>query len=539
MQGTSSSRTGEFIRPSDTSGGRDGFHGARAAAPLNLAWKWQEPMDKYRDLRLLLGGRSPLIVIESQDEKRVLQLLKNLVVGSAAATYRPLFRWTITDGLQRVDIDLAPQSHNADPAEVLGHIRATRQDGFYVLLDFHPYLEDPVNVRRLKDVCLDFEQCHRYVILLGHAVKIPPELESFAATFELELPDEGERARIVNDVAEEWSARNAGQKVRSDKQALSMLIRNLAGMPAEDTRRLARNAIYDDGAIRDDDLPKVMQAKYELLNQNGALSFEYETATFGKVGGMRRLKQWLAQRASVFRGDKDAPPLDPPRGILLTGVQGCGKSLAAKATAAAFGVPLLRLDIATIYNKYHGETERNLRESLTTADAMAPCVLWIDELEKGIASGRDETGTSKRVLGSFLTWMAERASRVFIVATANDISALPPELVRKGRFDEIFFVDLPNDDVRRDIFSLQLKDRELRPADFDLALLAARSDGFSGAEIEQLIVSGLYRAHASGNPLNTKILVQEIAATRPLSVTMAENIGALRQWATERAVYCD
>lgn len=496
-------------------------------------------MDKYRDLRLLLGGRSPLIVIESQDEKRVLQLLKNLVVGSAAATYRPLFRWTITDGLQRVDIDLAPQSHNADPAEVLGHIRATRQDGFYVLLDFHPYLEDPVNVRRLKDVCLDFEQCHRYVILLGHAVKIPPELESFAATFELELPDEGERARIVNDVAEEWSARNAGQRVRSDKQALSMLIRNLAGMPAEDTRRLARNAIYDDGAIRDDDLPKVMQAKYELLNQNGALSFEYETATFGKVGGMRRLKQWLAQRASVFRGDKDAPPLDPPRGILLTGVQGCGKSLAAKATAAAFGVPLLRLDIATIYNKYHGETERNLRESLTTADAMAPCVLWIDELEKGIASGRDETGTSKRVLGSFLTWMAERASRVFIVATANDISALPPELVRKGRFDEIFFVDLPNDDVRRDIFSLQLKDRELRPADFDLALLAARSDGFSGAEIEQLIVSGLYRAHASGNPLNTKILVQEIAATRPLSVTMAENIGALRQWATERAVYCD
>ncbi len=496
-------------------------------------------MDKYHDLQLLLTGRSPLLVIESHDEARVLDLIRNLVLNARAPNYRPLFRWAVTDGLQRVDIDMAPQPHNSEPSDVLGHIRASQQEGYYVLLDFHPYLTDPVNVRRLKDICLDFERSQRYVILVGHQIDVPPELSSFTASFELALPNEQERAEIVKAVAEEWSQQNAGQKVRSDQQALSLLVRNLSGIPAEDTRRLARNAIYDDGAIRRNDLPKVMQAKYEVLNQGGAVSFEYDTASFREVGGMRRLKQWLSQRASVFRADNAPPGLDPPRGILLTGIQGCGKSLAAKATAGAFAVPLLRLDMGSLYNKYHGETERNLRESLATADAMSPCVLWIDELEKAIAGGNDETGTSRRVLGTFLTWMAERTSRVFIVATANDISALPPELVRKGRFDEIFFVDLPDVDVRRSIFALQLEARELTPANFDLEQLAELTDGFSGAEIEQLVVSGLYRAHAAESDITTQILRQEISATRPLSVTMSEKIGALRRWAEERAVFSD
>jgi len=282
-----------------------------------------------------------------------------------------------------------------------------------------------------------------------------------------------------------------------------------------------------------------MQAKYELLNRGGALQFEHDTARFNDVGGLTRLKSWLQQRRPAFRGDGGAAHLDAPKGILLLGVQGCGKSLAAKATAGIFGVPLLRLDFGAIYDKYHGETERKLRESLKTADVMSPCVLWIDEIEKGIAGRGGETGTTQRVLGSFLTWMAERGSRVFVVATANDITTLPPELVRKGRFDEIFFVDLPNESVRTSILAIHLTNRKQSLKTFDLEKLSAATDGFSGAEIEQAIVSSLYAAHAQNEPLATNHILAEIEQTRPLSVVMAERIGAMRDWAAGRTVPCD
>jgi SpoVK/Ycf46/Vps4 family AAA+-type ATPase len=282
-----------------------------------------------------------------------------------------------------------------------------------------------------------------------------------------------------------------------------------------------------------------MKAKYELLNRGGALQFEYDTARFRDVGGLARLKSWLEQRRAVFRGDEDARHLDPPKGLLLIGVQGCGKSLAAKATAGAFGVPLLRLDLGAVYDKYHGETERKLRESLRAADVMAPCVLWLDEIEKGIAGRGGETGTTQRVLGTLLTWMAERKSHVFVVATANDISAMPPELVRKGRFDEIFFVDLPAADVRQTIFSIHLANRGQEMKAFDLATLAARSDGYSGAEIEQSVVAALYAAHARKEPLTTELIAAELEQTRPLSVVMGEQISGLRDWAEGRTVPAD
>ena len=282
-----------------------------------------------------------------------------------------------------------------------------------------------------------------------------------------------------------------------------------------------------------------MQAKYELLNRGGALQFEYDTARFKDVGGLQRLKAWLTQRRPAFRGDTSAAHLDTPKGILLLGIQGCGKSLAAKATAGLFGVPLLRLDFGSIYDKYHGETERKLRESLNTADVMAPCVLWIDEIEKGIAGRGGETGTTQRVLGSFLTWMAERNSHVFLVATANDISALPPELIRKGRFDEIFFADLPNATTRASIFLIHLKNRQQQPADFNIEQLAKVTDGFSGAEIEQAIVSSLYAAYAKRQKLLTAHVLEEIQRTRPLSVVMREQVAAMRDWAKGRTVPCD
>jgi ATP-dependent 26S proteasome regulatory subunit len=496
-------------------------------------------MDGNHDLELILRSRTPIIIIESQDEARMLELLKSIAFRRAVDNYIPLFRWTITDGLQRLDISLEPQVLNSDPTGALKHIRAVRKPGLYVLLDFHPFLEDPVNVRLLKDICIQFRDIERQIVLLSHQVSIPSELEGFSARFDMALPTEEERTQIVKKAVDEYNRESPDDKVQIDLKAHNLLIRNLAGLNFADTSRLARNAVYVDGAIAKSDLPKVMQAKYELLNRGGTLQFEYETATFSDVGGLTRLKTWLTQRRSAFRGDESAAHLDPPKGILLLGVQGCGKSLAAKATAAIFGVPLLRLDFGAIYDKYHGETERKLRESLNTADVMAPCVLWIDEIEKGIAGRGGETGTTQRVLGTFLTWLAENKSHVFVVATANDITALPPELVRKGRFDEIFFVDLPNEEIRASILAIHLSRREQSLANFDIKGLAAAMAGFSGAEIEQAVVAALYLAHAKKQALATEHIAVEVDQTRPLSVVMSERIENLRTWAAGRTVSCD
>ena len=496
-------------------------------------------MGQRHDLELILRSRSPIVVIETQDEARILEMLQSISIAATSDEYMPLFRWTITDGLQRLDIALEPQTLNSEPTDVLKHIRAVNKPGLYILLDFHPFLDDPVHVRLLKDICIRYPKTARQIVLISHKVTLPRELESFSARVDLALPSEAERRRIIEGIAEEWSRDNQGSRVQADAKAHKLLIQNLAGLTYADTERLARNAVYHDGAITKSDLPGVMKAKYELLNRGGALHFEYDTARFKDVGGMERLKTWLSQRKTAFRQDGSAAHLDPPKGILLIGIQGCGKSLAAKATAGIFGVPLVRLDFGSLYDKYHGETERKLRESLNTADVMSPCVLWIDEIEKGLAGRGGETGTTQRVLGTFLTWLAEKEGTVFVVATANDISAMPPELVRKGRFDEIFFVDLPPQRVRASIFAIHLTTRRQLLKDFDIETLSTISEGFSGAEIEQAVVSALYAAHAKDQPLSTEHLQQEIQQTKPLSIVMNERVSALRQWAEGRTVPCD
>lgn len=495
-------------------------------------------MNDRRDLQLVINSGMPIVVIETTDERSFLELLVELAVESPADGYRPVFRWSVTDGLQRLDLDLEPQRHNSKPEEVLRHIRAANTPGLFALLDFHPFLEDPVIVRLLKDIAIDARSTGVSILLISHELQLPSEIQSFCARFDLQLPDEAQRAQIVDSLITQYRGEHPDQEVRVDARALALLVKNLSGLTHADTKRLARNAVYQDGAITANDLPAVMQAKYELLNRDGALSFEYDTAGFEDIAGLRNLKVWLTQRKSAFASGRPEG-LDPPKGILLLGVQGCGKSLAAKAAAGVFGVPLLRLDFGTLYNKYHGETERNLRASVKTADVMSPCVLWVDEIEKGLATGNDESGTSKRVLGTFLTWMAERESEVLVVATANDISELPPELVRKGRFDEIFFVDLPSPSNRLEILSIHLRKRGLDPARFDLPQLVQATDDFAGAEIEQGIVSALYAAHAMRQEPGSTHLLAEFRKTRPLSVVMAERVTALRTWASGRTVPCD
>ena len=490
-------------------------------------------MSDRRDLQLVMQSGVPIILIETHDEARFLAMLTGLAVASTAREYRPLFRWSVTDGLQRLDLDLEPQTHNTNPDDVLKHVRAVTSPGIYVLLDFHPYLDDPVNVRLLKDIAIKAVRCDQIVMLVSHEINLPPELERLTARFTLKLPDDRERGKIVRAVIEDYQ-RASSSAANVDERAFELLVQNLAGLTHADTERLARNAVHQDGALNHSDIPAVMQAKYELLNQNGVLSFEYDTAQFADVGAFKKLKVWLAQRVKALR--EPNPNLDPPKGILLLGIQGCGKSLAAKAVAGAFGIPLLRLDFGALYNKYHGESERNLRESLSTAEVMSPCVLWIDEIEKSISTGNENTGTSQRILATVLTWMAERKGNVFLVATANDISALPPELIRKGRFDEIFFVDLPDPAQRAEIFTIHARSRGLDPAELDLPRLVHAADGFSGAEIEQSIVSALYAAHALKQPVAATHILAEIKRTRPLSVVMGERIAQLRHWARERTV---
>jgi ATP-dependent 26S proteasome regulatory subunit len=490
-------------------------------------------VESRQDLAVILASRVPIVVVETHDEQRFLDMVTGLVVRGRTEDYRPVFRWTVTDGLQRLDIALDPQLHNAPPDQVLRHIRSVEDPGVYVLLDFHPYLGDPVNVRLVKDIAVAPREHRRTLVLVSHSIELPAELQPLAARFELAMPDERERREIVQQVARDWAAGNGG-RVEADREAVNLLVQNLSGVDRDGVERLARSAIHDDGAITLCDIPDVNKAKYELLNQRGLLHYEYDLARFADVGGLERLKVWLTDRQRVLA---DPPAgLDPPRGLLLAGVQGCGKSLAARATAGILGRPLLRLDFAVLYDKYHGETERRLRESLKQAELMAPCVLWIDEIEKGLATGDSDNGTSRRVLGTFLTWLAEQGGGVFVVATANEVQRLPPELVRKGRFDELFFVDLPDPATRAEILEIHIKKREMEPKSFDIPKLAHATEGFSGAELEQGVVAAWYTAHADGNALGTGHLLAEFLRTRPLSVVMAERVAALRAWADGRCV---
>jgi len=376
------------------------------------------------------------------------------------------------------------------------------------------------------------------VFLSPRLDELPSEILRLSAHFHPRLPNRDDIRALVTEEAKRYESQS-GEKPRGDRHALDMLIMHLLGMEQDDVRRLVRQALRDDGAISGDDVRRVLATKYEALGGAGTLAYEESKVRFNDVGGLAQLKHWVTLRRKPFISAGE--DIDRPKGIVLLGVQGGGKSLAARAIAGEWGVPLMRMDFGALYNKYYGETERNLRNAFAAAESMSPCVLWIDEIEKGIStdSGEGDGGVSRRVLGTLLTWMAERKEPVFMVATANDISQLPPELVRKGRFDEIFFVDFPKQEARMQIARIHLGKRGHDPAKFDVEGLARLSEGFSGAEIEQAIVSASFEARARNEPLASADILAELERTRPLSVVMAEKIDALRDWASERAVYAD
>jgi hypothetical protein len=489
-------------------------------------------MNDAKDLSIILQSRFPLVVVETTEEARMLGVIEK----SANLLGWASFSWSVVEGLRRTTrVDRVTGTNNL--ADVLRHIDKTPQNGVYTLLDAHPYLQDPGNVRLIREIAQSYGRCARTLVFVSPKLELPPELHHLTARFEIALPDAARIRQLIREEAQLWETRNRARP-RGDPEAIALVTQHLTGIPVEDARRLIRQGLDNDGSLNMSDVDRIVRFKSEALAAGGVLDIELDTGSFGNIGGLANMKRWLNLRRAVFAGEAGTEGLPPPKGILLLGVQGSGKSLAAKAVAGSWRLPLLRLDIASLYNKYTGETERNLREALRGASRMAPCVLWIDEIEKGLASDESggDGGVSKRILGTLLTWMAERKEATFLVATANDISRLPPELLRKGRFDEIFFVDLPDAATRVEIFDIHLKRRKLDPAAFDLLSLARAADGFSGAEIEQAIVAAMYEAHAHKASLATSHLLDEIRRSRPLSVMMAEKIEDLRAWALERCV---
>jgi SpoVK/Ycf46/Vps4 family AAA+-type ATPase len=537
-----------------------------AANPGNMAASILIPirthMNDMRDLAALIRSRTPIIVIETMEERRALKLLEDFAHNKGQA----LYRWSAAAGLSLLNFryggrdtggrrdngltlvdDYQVESERSGGAKrdiddtqplpaALQHIDQSGQAGLYVLLDVHHYFEDPVVLRLLREIALEHAVDNRTLVLVSPSLTLPPKLARHAAHVHLSLPDE---ARIRELLETEFALyERAGGRIRRDAQMDDAMVRYASGLCEEDVRQLLRQSIRDDGALTARDLQRAARAKQQTMP---GLTLEAALEGTDAIGGLTRLRRWLAQRRPIFLGDVSRPGLPTPKGVLIMGVQGCGKSLAAKTTAAAWGLPLLRLDIGALYDKFQGETERKLRDALNAAEGMQPVVMWIDEIEKGLAvdGGNSDGGVSRRVLGTLLTWMAERSARIFIVATANDVQALPPELIRKGRFDEMFFVDLPDAPARETIFRIQLARHKLDSAGFDLKALALRTEGMSGAEIEQAVVSALYETLPDGRSPDMGTLLAEIGRTRPLSVLMAEKITALRAWATERCVMAD
>ncbi len=490
--------------------------------------------DECDELCALLRSRFPIILIVSNEEPRILDLLQK----AANLENQVLMTWSITHGIRRYGRDEAIYQTN-DLLDALKHIDKTPQNGIYVMCDAHPGFKDPVSMRLIREIALSHYRSARTLVFVSPRLdEMPPEILRLSAHFHPKLPNRDEIRALVAEEARRYESQS-GEKPRGDRHALEMLVMHLLGMEQDDVRRLVRQALRDDGTISADDVRRVLATKYEALGGAGTLAYEESKVRFDDVGGLAQLKHWVSLRRKPFLGNGE--DIDRPKGIVLLGVQGGGKSLAARAIAGEWGVPLMRMDFGALYNKYYGETERNLRNAFAAAESMSPCVLWIDEIEKGIStdSGEGDGGVSRRVLGTMLTWMAERKEPVFMVATSNDISQLPPELVRKGRFDEIFFVDFPQLEARRQIARIHLKKRGHDPAQFDVDGFARLADGFSGAEIEQAIVSASFEARSRNESLASADILAELERTRPLAVVMAEKIDALRDWASGRAVYAD
>ena len=497
----------------------------------------------------LLSAGHRCVRIVTHEEPEALSVVRE----ASDQLRRPLRVWTSVQGLREdsgVDTDHRPE----DARAVLRSIAAGARQGdldraIYVMVDLVDHLTEPETTRALREALLAGPAIGAsgagtggQIVLIDHTDRYPKSIEHHCVRMELTLPDEEELEMILRSVTQQ-EHRFEPIEVKVSKRDVARMVANLRGLTRRQARQVVREAITDDRRLDAADVPRMIASKRMLVGSGELLEFVEAPTSMDEIGGMGRLKKWLSDRSGSFSREAERFGISPPRGVLLLGVQGAGKSLCAKAVATAWTRPLLRLDPGVLYDRYVGESERRLRDALHQVEAMSPAVLWIDEIEKALGSAAGSSasdgGLSRRMFGTMLTWMQEREAPVFLVATANAIDELPPELMRKGRFDEIFFVDLPGEASRRSIFEVHLKKRSRDPASFDVARLVASSAGFSGAEIEQAIIAALHErfgAERGGRDITTEDIVGVMHASPPLSATMRERIQSLRAWAHGRCV---
>ncbi len=488
-----------------------------------------------QELDTLVRARYPLVYLVTPEEQRL-----DAILGQLADEHgKALVEWSATKGLRRAGgaRTAARDEASASPLEALASIEKLGDPSLVVLKDFHPYLQDAQVVRALRDLAHALKSTYTTVLLLSPVLVIPPELEKEISVLDVPLPTFQDLFQLLKEIV--GVVRASGRaKVELTKADADQLIKAALGLTLSEAENAFAKAIAHDGKLWRDDVALVLEEKRQVIRKSGLLEYSPADRSLADVGGLAHLKTWLDRRAAAFGEAARKFGLPEPKGLLLLGVQGCGKSLTAKAVAAQWGLPLLRLDVGRIFSGLVGSSEENLRRAIRVAESVAPAVLWVDEIEKGFSgvqsSGVSDGGVSARVFGALLTWLQEKTAAVFVVATANRIEALPPELLRKGRFDEIFFIDLPAAPERREILAIHVRRRGRDPARFDLDALARATAGFSGAELEQAIVAALYEAFAEGAELEQGHLERVVADTVPLSTTMHEEIAAVRAWARTR-----
>ena len=492
------------------------------------------------ELEVLIRARYPLIYIQTSEELRVLPMVMDI----AARRGKKAFEWSYSTGIVAAGTNIQSQKGRSgatkDPLAALDQVLEQVEPAIFLFKDFHPFLAKSnfAVIRKLKDIALHLKNSFKTVILVSPTLEIPAELDKEITVLSFPLPTKEDLGALLDRILDD--VRSIKEVVIDlDAAGRDRLLQAALGLTLGEAENVFAKIIVKDARLSGEDVNEVFAEKQQIIRKSGLLEYYATTENFGNVGGLTVLKDWLVKRSAAFTPEARAFGLPFPKGVLLLGVQGCGKSLCAKAISSLWQLPLLRFDMGRMFGSLVGSSEENVRRAIAVAESVAPAILWVDEIDKAFSgsqgSGSSDGGTAARVFGTFLTWLSEKNAPVFVIATANDISHLPPELLRKGRLDEIFFVDLPGEPERADIFRVHIGRRGRFAETFDLPRLAAASADFSGAEIEEAINSALYEAFYDASELTTEHVLTSIRQTVPLARTMDEQISRLRSWAEGRA----